>query len=356
MKSKLPFKVLKPCFCSGLLEDPLLLLRFKSKNGNILVDCGQIDHLAKRILKSISTVFISHAHMDHFIGFDSFTRSVLVSNKTIKVFGPEGIAKKAESRLKAYDWNLTEPYFCKFILYEVCHSVIKAYTLDGSKGFSLEFNKEFSKINNVIFENSQLVVEAAICDHKIPVLIFKMTENPGFEVSEKKITKAGFKLGPWINQLKEWYYDGGKDKEIEVLRLDCSTQAVNANLLYDLTKRESTAASIGYLTDVGFTEENVTVILKLMKGVDLLVSECTYLKENKQKARDSYHLCTDDVNLLLTTLHPKYFLPMHLSKTYLKRSEEFYKELSLPDNCRLIRLPERIGRPPQLPREINSFY
>ncbi|MCG8334793.1 MAG: MBL fold metallo-hydrolase [Proteobacteria bacterium] len=354
MKCKLPFKFLKPSFCAGLLEDPLLLLRFKPKNNNVLVDCGQLNHLAKRVIKSISTLFISHAHMDHFIGFDSFTRSVLVSNKTIDVFGPKGIAERIESSLKAYNWNLTEPYFCKFRLHEICSTKIKTYFLDGSKGFALEFEKEISRKDNVIFENSHLVVEAAICDHKIPVLIFKFTEKPGFELSKDKVVEAGFQIGPWVNELKEWYYhQSGDDSEIEVLRPDYSSKRLEANILYELIKSESAALTIGYLTDIGFTEGNVNAVCRLMKGVDLLVSECTYLKENKHKARESYHLCTDDVNRLLDSLNPNYFLPMHLSKTYLYRSEDLYKELFLPENCQLIRLPERMSQPPIIPDNLD---
>lgn len=36
-----------------------------------------------------------------------------------------------------------------------------------------------------------------------------------------------------------------------------------------------------------------------------------------------------DVNALLEQIQPRYFLPIHLSKTYLGRSDELYRELSL---------------------------
>ncbi len=344
MNSMFPFKFFRPSFCAGLLDDPLLLLRFKSKNNNVLVDCGHLNHLAKRVLKSLKAVFISHAHMDHFIGFDSFARSILVSGKTIEVFGPEGIAKRIEGRLKAYSWNLTEAYYCSFRIHEICPNTTKIFFLDGAREFSLFADNELERQNSLIFESTAMTVEAGICDHKIPVVIYKFTEKPIFEVSEEKIAARGLKKGAWVNELKE----------LEVVNLNTSQPSkLEAQTLYDSIKKESDTASIGYITDVGFTPDNIRIITDLMKNLTLLVCECTYLKENKKKARDSYHLCTDDVNHLLEMLRPTYFLPMHLSKTYLYHSEEFYQQLALPKNCQLIKLPERISLPPLLPKDID---
>ncbi len=52
---------------------------------------GQLHHLAKRVLKSINALFISHAHMDHFMGVDTFIRHNHVSPKTVDIFGPPAI-------------------------------------------------------------------------------------------------------------------------------------------------------------------------------------------------------------------------------------------------------------------------
>ncbi|MBU3917584.1 ribonuclease Z, partial [bacterium] len=61
MIPSLPFYYFDPVFFAGLLEDPVLLIRTRSAECNILVDCGQIDHLAKRVIKSVGSLFISHA-------------------------------------------------------------------------------------------------------------------------------------------------------------------------------------------------------------------------------------------------------------------------------------------------------
>ena len=110
MSIDLPFRYLEPTFFSGLLDDPVLLVRVRPLGSNLLFDCGQIHHLAKRILTSIDAVFISHAHMDHWMGIDTIIRHLHASSKTIDLFGPPGITDKLDHRLAAYDWNLAEEF------------------------------------------------------------------------------------------------------------------------------------------------------------------------------------------------------------------------------------------------------
>ena len=119
MNQRPPFRFIEPTFFAGLLDDPLLLLHARPLGKSLLFDCGQLHHLAKRVLKSISAIFISHGHMDHFMGVDTFIRHNHVSPKTIDIFGPPGIAAKMASKLASYDWNLTEPCWCTFRVNEV---------------------------------------------------------------------------------------------------------------------------------------------------------------------------------------------------------------------------------------------
>jgi phosphoribosyl 1,2-cyclic phosphodiesterase len=67
-----PFRYCEPAFFGGLLDDPLLYLRIRPEGQALLFDCGQIAHLAKRVVKPIIAVFITHAHMDHIMGVPTF--------------------------------------------------------------------------------------------------------------------------------------------------------------------------------------------------------------------------------------------------------------------------------------------
>lgn len=127
----------------------------------------------------------------------------------------------------------------------------------------------------------------------------------------------------------------------------------DASAVYRLIRKEQKPASIGYVTDIGFTEENLAKVLDLLRGVTLLICECAYLEEEREKARLSYHLCTSDVNVLLRELRPACFLPMHLSKTYIHRCHKLYEQLEIPPEVTLLRIPNHVTPRPLLPEEVS---
>ncbi len=351
MKKQNPFHSLSPSFFSGLLDDPLLFIRVPPPEQNILVDCGQMNHLAKRTLKSVGSLFISHAHMDHFIGIDKFTRSILVSPKTVEIFGPPEISDKLAAKLSGYDWNLVESFYCRFRVHEVGEKTISVFSLAGAEGFIKRFVETRSHLDSHLIESRSFIAEGALCDHKIRTLIFRISEKPLFLIDEERIRQRGFIRGPWIRAMKHHFYNGSlPGSHMEIERRDGQQpfiiQDSDVPNFYQEICRGQSVSSIGYLTDVGFTKDNIGRILDLFKGVTLLVCECTYLSAEYDKARRSYHLCTSDLNVLIRELKPEYILPMHLSKTYLERTHLLYEELEIPEECQLIKLPDRITPEP----------
>ena len=118
--------------------------------------------------------------------------------------------------------------------------------------------------------------------------------------------------------------------------------------------RDEPPASIGYLTDIGFSRENRELAVEMLRGVTLLVCECSFLAGDEGKARNSRHLCTSDLNRLVADIRPACLLPMHLSKSYLGKSAQLYRELALPPGTRLLHLPEHLVPRPLLATEAND--
>ena len=58
----------------------------------------------------IAHVFVTHRHMDHFVGFDQLLRCLLGREKTLGIWGTPSLIEAVESKLKAYTWNLVEGY------------------------------------------------------------------------------------------------------------------------------------------------------------------------------------------------------------------------------------------------------
>ena len=358
MSFKLPFRYLEPTFYAGLLDDPILIIRIRPWGKSLMVDCGQNYQVAKRVFKSVTAVFISHAHMDHFMGMDKFARSVLVSPKTIDLFGPPGISAKLAMRLQGYDWNLVESNYCTFQAHDVYPDYLDHYQLAGAHGFSSSEIGKSPLEGREIYRNRFLKAESVICDHKIPVLCFKFTERGAFIIDEEKIEKKGLVKGEWLKELKRQFYNEelGK-KPLKILQRQGEKQRETViertDLLFEEITKETPPLSIGYISDIGFSLENQEKVFSLMKGVNLLFCECTYLKEDQAKARKSGHLCTDDVNRIVDEIKPQFLVPMHLSKTYMNESSRLFEELKIPTDCSLIRLPERITPEPLLPCQVD---
>jgi ribonuclease Z len=360
MPRRFPFRTLEPTIFSGLLDDPVLYLFIRPLGRGILLDCGRIHHLAKRVMKSLSALFISHAHMDHFMGIDTFIRSVHVSPRTVDIYGPPGLTDKFACKLAGYDWNLTEPNWCSFRVHEIFDGRIESALFPGPEGFIRRNMATTSRPDPVIYSNQHIAVESIECDHKIPSLAYKITECPSFQVDEEKLLQAGLVKGNWLRTLQKNLF--GTRQRTEPLKVlwqrkeGVVEEAVeDQEGLYERIRGSRPEASIGYLTDLHFSKKNIEKIFKLMQGITVLVCECSFLKQEKEKARVSAHLCTDDVNYLIDKLRPEFFLPMHLSKSYIHRWDELYTELKIPPEVTLVRLPKYLTPQPLLPCEARKF-
>jgi len=352
-----PFRSLEPTFFSGLLDDPLLLVRVRPAGRNLLFDCGQLHHLAKRVLTAIEAIFISHAHMDHWMGIDSIIRHRHASPSTIDIFGPPGLADKLEHKLAGYDWNLAEDYWGSLRVSEVSEGTIRHSLFAGPQAFARQNQGEETLADQIIYRTPYLQVRAASCEHRVPSLIFRVDEQPAFLIDPDKLERSGLVPGPWLGELKRCFFTQEKGTEIRLLKEggDGPKEQVSKNpqeLIRQL-QRDQPPASIGYISDLGYTGRNREKILELMRGVDLICCECTFLGAEEHKARTSSHLCTGDVNELLQDLQPPFLLPMHLSKSYSHRIDELYSELQPPPGTTLLQLPRQRTPRPLLTGEIS---
>ena len=135
---------MRPSFVSrivnGLLYDPVVYTRILNEKDAVLFDCGHFflsgSGLTNREILLVNSIFVSHAHMDHFMGFDYVLRVILHRDKPLHVYGPEGIIDKVLSKLHAYTWNLTMEYMLEVNIHEIQKDEIliaRASVKDGFK-------------------------------------------------------------------------------------------------------------------------------------------------------------------------------------------------------------------------------
>src|SRR5919108_5747956 len=88
---------------NGSTGDPVLFIDYPGKDDAFLFDAGEIGGLDMKRLGDLEAVFITHHHMDHFVGFDRILRANLDSDKTVHVFGPAGTIARVYARVTSYE-------------------------------------------------------------------------------------------------------------------------------------------------------------------------------------------------------------------------------------------------------------
>ncbi|HZV82728.1 MAG TPA: MBL fold metallo-hydrolase [Geobacteraceae bacterium] len=356
---RLPFRYLEPAVFGGLLDDPLLFLRIRPERRALLFDCGQIVHLAKRVVKPLIAVFISHAHMDHIMGVPTLVRHHHASPRPLDLFGPPGIIDRIEHLLLGFDWNLCEPTWFTLRVHEIHEGMIRQSHFPGPDCFVRRDMGEEPRHDRVIWSSRYVRVAAEILDHKLPVLAFRIEERPPFSVDGEKLAAMGMKTGDWLRDLKTRAWKGETGEPVVPLLHDGTAgpplKAESQQALCAALQKEHHGAAIGYLTDIGWTTDNVARLERFFPGLALLCSECTFLAADQDKARVSHHLCSSDLNSLTRTLIPQYLLPVHLSKSYLQRTVDLYEELVPPAGTTLLRLPKHIVPPPLQENDVRKW-
>ena len=99
---------LHPRLLNGRTGDPGVYLEALHLPGAVLLDCGDLSALSPRHLLRVDALAVSHAHMDHWGGFDRLLRLLIGREKRLPVVGPAGFAERLFHRLQAYTWNLAD--------------------------------------------------------------------------------------------------------------------------------------------------------------------------------------------------------------------------------------------------------
>src|SRR5574338_822909 len=128
-----------PSFSSYLVNDmfgdPGVYVEVRWSKRALLFDLGHNDALGPTHLLRAGDIFISHTHMDHFIGFDAVLRVALGRGKTLRLYGPPGLIDNVNGKLRGYTWNLVDGYPLTIEVREFCEREIRQTSFGASDGF-----------------------------------------------------------------------------------------------------------------------------------------------------------------------------------------------------------------------------
>ena len=99
-----------PHLVNDQFGDPGLYVEVRWSRRALLFDLGDNASLSPSRLLRAQDIFVSHTHMDHFIGFDRLLRIALGRGKHLRVYGPPGLIKNIQGKLQGYTWDLVDGY------------------------------------------------------------------------------------------------------------------------------------------------------------------------------------------------------------------------------------------------------
>jgi ribonuclease Z len=160
--------------------DPGLFIDFRFGRRALLFDLGDLTPLPPRQLLRVSHAFVSHAHMDHFAGFDRLLRVCLHRTTPLHLIGPPGFTDRVEYKLKAYTLNLLDEESVDFVI------VAAEFNGDGldrvcefraREAFRRRERPPVRLPPGLLLDEEEFHIESAVLDHGIPCLAFALQES-----------------------------------------------------------------------------------------------------------------------------------------------------------------------------------
>jgi len=298
---------------NGQTGDPALLVQLRWQGRALLIDLGRIDRTPAPVLFPIEAVFVSHAHMDHFMGFDQLLRLFLARDTTLRLFGPAGIADCVQGKLAGYTWNLTDEYVFTIDVTEIGDDELTHTRFAARRRFAREPRGTSPYADGVVLADPAFRVEAAPLDHRIVSMAYAVTERTHLNVRPGALEAGGFRPGPWLNVLKTAVRAGAADDTpIEVAPGDRRPLGALREVLLDVTPGQK----IAYAVDTLFSPANAARIIRLAHDADVFFCESPFLDEDIEQATRRYHLTARQAGALARAARARRLNVFHFSPRY----------------------------------------
>ena len=288
---------------------------FVKKDGvTFLFDCGRAVYPPKLML-SLKDLFISHAHVDHLIGFDELlVMQLYAPDNHITIFGPEGITHCLMHKINGYTWNLVSPEAIRIDVMELKEDRMTRTCFSVNGNMEGE-QMETQPINDgIIVTGDDFVVKRIYLNHDIPSVGYAFQENIKLNVRTDIMKARGFKGGSWIRQLKQAWQTG------EHTPIEVQGKAYNTEELTDLIE-ENMGFKLVYVTDFLWDEPTRQTLPKFAEGADILYCEAAYKDEDLALARKNFHMTDSHAEELGRLSNTKKLIKFHRSERYQNQTE-----------------------------------
>lgn len=323
--------------------DPGVWVDLLDEGRSVLLDLGDLRRVAVRKLLRVDLVVVSHMHMDHFVGFDQLLRIVLGRERPLRLVGPAGFVEAVRGRIAAYTWNLIREYPIRLAAYEVDGEVLRGASWSGEGGME-PTPLEPEPFRGVMHAERLFTVHADLLDHGIPVLGTAIRETEHLSINKDRLLRMGLAPGAWLRDLKHAVRRcEDLDRTIEASREDGTATAFSMREAAEALLLRAPGQVVAYLTDFGFTPDNVDRAARLARGADLLICEAAFLHEDVALAASRAHLTARQAGEIARAAGAARLAPFHFSPRYAGREEAIYREAAEAFGGPVLRLPVETG-------------
>jgi ribonuclease Z len=321
--------ILHPRLLGTPFDDPGLFVKILRERRAFLFDLGSIDLLTPSELLKVSEVFISHTHIDHFIGFDHLLRILLGREKKLKVFGPQGIISNIEGRLAGYTWNLVDDYKFRLEVIEIKNDTIATSSFNCWEKFK-KHDIRTVPFNKILIDEPLLKAETSILDHLIPSLAFSLSENIHININKDRLQAIDLPVGPWLSDLKRFIREGRPDNFTFIAKWKRDGRTEEKEFVLGEISEQITTITRGqkvsYVVDAIYSKENESKIIDLIADSDILYCEAAFLDKDRDRAEKRYHLTAKQAGLIAKKAGVKKLVIFHFSPKYSSNPSELYQE------------------------------
>jgi ribonuclease Z len=314
---------LHPFLVNGRFGDPALFVEVLHRREALLFDLGDLGSLGTRDLLRIGHVFVSHMHMDHFIGFDALLRVNVGREKIIHIAGPAGLCDRLCHKLHGYEWDLAQRYTTDLVF---------VATEIGSGGpqrrARFRFKERFERReepcpSGPLDAGEGLRVDAVLLEHHGPCIGYSLAESAHANVWPNRLAAMGLAPGHWLKQLKQAILAGGPDSHPIQISDDRAVPLGDLRHLVSI----STGQKIAYVTDVADTPANRRAIERLCEAADILFIEARFAAADAVQARARAHLTTSAAGDIARAAQVRKVEPFHFSPRYDGEEDRMLREV-----------------------------
>ena len=257
---------------------PAIVLEYSSDERQVMLfDCGE--GTQKQFMKSgisfmrVDKIFITHWHADHFAGLIPMIQTMNLEKrkKPLKIFGPE--AERFVSNI------LDLGYFGMRFPVEAIN-----VPFTGEKPTKIDETEEYEIHSIPVY-------------HTVPTVAYLFKEKDRWAIDTKKLKAMKLRRGRWLKELKKKGVAKYKDKKVKIEDI--------ADVKPGL--------KVAYSGDTKPCENMV----KLSKGVDLLIHDGTFLEEDEGKA----HADVTQAAKIAKKAKVKQLVLTHLSRRYATKAD-----------------------------------